>query len=99
MRSDIWVRTSTEPRRSPSCTFLAFQRKRPACWWNARVAGVGIDTASVDYGQSKDFQTHRILYSHDIYGLENVAHLDRLPAAGAVLIALPMKIKGGTGEP
>jgi kynurenine formamidase len=64
-----------------------------------KVAGVGIDTASVDYGQSKDFQTHRILFSHDVYGLENVAHLDRVPTTGALLIALPMKIKGGTGGP
>lgn len=64
-----------------------------------KVSGVGIDTASVDYGQSKDFQTHRILYAQDIYGLENVANLDRLPPTGALLIALPMKIKGGTGGP
>jgi len=64
-----------------------------------KMAGVGIDTASVDYGQSKDFQTHRILYSHDVYGLENVANLDRVPTTGALLIALPMKIKGGTGGP
>jgi kynurenine formamidase len=64
-----------------------------------KVAGVGIDTASVDHGQSKDFQTHRILYSHDIYGLENVANLDRVPTTGTLVIALPMKIKGGTGGP
>jgi len=64
-----------------------------------RVAGVGIDTASVDYGQSKDFKTHRVLYSHDLYGLENVANLERLPATGTLLIALPMKIKSGTGGP
>src|SRR5690349_13391006 len=64
-----------------------------------RVAGVGIDTASVDYGQSKDFQTHRILYAQDVYGLENVANLDLLPETGTLLIALPMKIKGGTGGP
>lgn len=64
-----------------------------------KIAGVGIDTASVDYGQSKDFQTHRILYAQGIYGLENVANLERLPEKGALLIALPMKIKGGTGGP
>jgi len=64
-----------------------------------KVTGVGIDTASVDYGQSKDFRTHRILYSQDIYGLENVANLDRLPLTGATVIALPMKIKSGTGAP
>ena len=64
-----------------------------------KVAGVGIDTASVDYGQSKDFKTHRVLYSHDVYGLENVANLEQLPATGTLLIALPMKIKNGTGGP
>jgi len=64
-----------------------------------KVAGVGIDTASVDYGQSKDFQTHRILYAQNIYGLENVANLERLPETGTLLIALPMKIKGGSGGP
>ena len=64
-----------------------------------KVSGVGIDTASVDYGQSKDFQTHRILYAQNIYGLENIANLNRLPPTGALLIALPMKIKGGTGGP
>lgn len=64
-----------------------------------RVSGVGIDTASIDYGQSKDFQAHRILYAQNIYGLENVANLDRLPPTGALVIALPMKIKGGTGGP
>ena len=64
-----------------------------------KVAGVGISTASVDYGQSKDFKTHRVLYSHDVYGLENVANLEQLPATGTLLIALPMKIKSGTGAP
>ena len=64
-----------------------------------KVAGVGIDTASVDRGQSKDFKTHRVLYSHDLYGLENVANIEQLPATGTLLIALPMKIKNGTGGP
>ncbi|MBI3694599.1 MAG: cyclase family protein, partial [Acidobacteria bacterium] len=64
-----------------------------------KVSGVGIDTASMDYGPSKDFMTHRILNSAGIYGLENVANLDKVPAAGATLVALPMKIKGGTGGP
>lgn len=64
-----------------------------------RIDGVGIDTASIDYGQSKDFITHQILNGANIYGLENVANLEKLPAIGATLIALPMKIKGGTGGP
>jgi len=70
--------------------FLAKQRK---------LDGIGIDTASLDHGPSKDFIAHQILNGANIYGLENVANLERLPARGATLIALPMKIKGGTGGP
>jgi kynurenine formamidase len=64
-----------------------------------QVDGVGIDTASIDYGASSDFIAHRILAAAGRYNLENVANLERLPAKGATLVALPMKIKGGTGGP
>jgi kynurenine formamidase len=63
------------------------------------VVGLGIDTASMDFGQSKDFATHQVLNGAGIYGLENVANLERVPVTGATLIALPMKIKGGSGGP
>ncbi len=66
---------------------------------NRTVKAVGIDTASLDYGQSGLFETHRVLYERNIPGLENLTSLDRLPARGATLIALPMKIKGGSGAP
>ncbi|HKX32358.1 MAG TPA: cyclase family protein [Blastocatellia bacterium] len=64
-----------------------------------RIDGLGIDTPSIDHGQSKDFIAHQILNGANIYGLENVAQLERVPPRGATLIALPMKIKGGTGGP
>lgn len=64
-----------------------------------RIDGIGIDTASMDYGPSRDFIVHQILSGVEIYGLENLANLERLPATGAMLIALPMKIKGGSGGP
>ncbi|MBK9313759.1 MAG: cyclase family protein [Acidobacteria bacterium] len=63
------------------------------------IDGIGIDTASLDHGQSKDFIAHQILNGANIYGLENVANLEKLPATGATIIAMPMKIKGGTGGP
>ena len=66
---------------------------------NRSVKAVGIDTASIDYGQSAVFETHRVLYDRNIPGLENLANLDRVPARGATVIALPMKIKGGSGAP
>jgi kynurenine formamidase len=64
-----------------------------------RVRAVGLDTASIDYGQSTQYESHRILYERDIPAFENLTNLDRLPARGAFIVALPMKIKGGTGAP
>jgi kynurenine formamidase len=64
-----------------------------------RVDGAGIDTASLDYGPTRDFIVHRVLDGASIYGLENIAGIERLPSRGATLIALPMKIEGGTGGP
>ena len=66
---------------------------------NRQVAAVGIDTPSIDYGQSTLFETHQILYAENIPGFENVANLDRLPPTGAYVVALPMKIGGGSGAP
>jgi kynurenine formamidase len=63
------------------------------------ILGVGIDTPSIDYGKSKDFKVHRILYEANKAGLENVANLDKLPESGATLYAIPMLIKDGTGAP
>ena len=63
------------------------------------IRALGIDTASIDYGQSKDYQTHQILYERDIPGFENLTNLDQLPATGAHIVALPMKIGGGSGAP
>jgi len=66
---------------------------------NRKIKALGIDTPSVDYGQSKDFKTHQVLYAENIPGFENLAQLDILPIKGAYIIALPMKIKDGTGGP
>lgn len=63
------------------------------------VSMVGIDTASLDYGASKDFIVHQILSEGGIPGLENVAALDQLPDTGFLVLALPMKISGGSGAP
>ncbi|MCF6264382.1 MAG: cyclase family protein [Xanthomonadales bacterium] len=70
--------------------FLATRRK---------INALGIDSPSIDFGGSKLFRTHRILFNKNIPGLENVANLDKLPAKGFMIIALPMKIKGGSGSP
>jgi kynurenine formamidase len=63
------------------------------------IAAVGIDTASIDYGPSKSFASHVALFERNIPALENVANLGALPESGFTVIALPMKIAGGTGAP
>ena len=63
------------------------------------VKAVGLDTPSIDYGQSKDFQTHQVLLGRNIPAFENVANLDQLPARGSYVVALPVKIKDGSGGP
>lgn len=60
---------------------------------------LGVDTASIDSGQSRDFRVHRMAGRHNVPGLENLTNLGRLPATGATVIALPMKIEGGSGGP
>ena len=66
---------------------------------NRSIKAIGIDTASIDYGQSKLFESHRVLYAEDIPAFENLTGLERLPPTGAFVVALPMKIKGGSGAP
>jgi kynurenine formamidase len=63
------------------------------------VAAIGLDTASIDYGPSSDFPVHRLAGAANVVGLENLAHLERVPPTGAVVIALPMDIAGGSGGP
>jgi kynurenine formamidase len=61
--------------------------------------GLGIDTLSIDYGASKDFEVHHIDLPAGLYNLENLANLDQLPEAGAFVIAAPIKLEGGSGGP
>lgn len=64
-----------------------------------KVAGLAVDTLSLDHGASKDFKTHILWLPRGRWGLENVANLDQLPAVGATLVVGLAKIKGATGGP
>ena len=61
--------------------------------------GLGIDTLSIDYGPSKNFEVHHVDLPAGLYNLENLANLDEVPEAGAFLIAAPIKLEGGSGGP
>jgi kynurenine formamidase len=64
-----------------------------------KVAGIGVDTASIDTGASQDFLVHRLAMEKNVFGLENLANLEAVPETGAWIVALPMKIAGGSGGP
>jgi kynurenine formamidase len=64
-----------------------------------RVAALGVDVASIDGGKSTDFMVHRVAAAANVPGFENLTNLDQLPPTGAIVVALPMKIEGGSGGP
>jgi kynurenine formamidase len=66
---------------------------------NRNIKAMGLDTPSLDYGQSKEFKTHQILLGLNKPGFENLANLEQLPAKGIYIVALPMKIAKGSGAP
>ncbi|HET8645467.1 MAG TPA: cyclase family protein [Vicinamibacteria bacterium] len=80
--------------------FPSFGREAAQWLVETRAAGaLGVDTASIDPGASRDFPVHRVAAAANVPGLENLTNLDQLPARGAWVIALPMKIAGGSGGP
>jgi kynurenine formamidase len=93
----------TDERGPEAVAKLHFPGLHPdaARWLVGRrsIKAVGLDTASIDYGQSTRFETHVALMTQNVPALENLANLDQLPTRGFTVIALPMKIRGGSGGP
>ncbi len=93
----------TTERGDHAIALLHFPGLSPeAAQWlvdNRNIKAIGIDTPSIDYGQSQLFKSHVILLSKNIPAFENLTNLDKLPSENFEVIALPMKIKGGTGAP
>jgi kynurenine formamidase len=67
------------------------------------VLGVGVETVGTDAGQAGGFDppfpNHSIMHGAGRFGLASLRNLDRLPATGAIVIAAPLKIVGGSGSP
>jgi kynurenine formamidase len=93
----------TDERGAAAVAKLHFPGLDPAAarWLttNRSIKAIGLDTASIDRGQSTLFESHRALFEKNVPAFENVANLDQLPVKGFTIIALPMKIKGGSGGP
>jgi len=63
------------------------------------VAGIGIDTPSIDHGPSQQFEAHRTSQPLNVYHIENAANLTSLPARGFTIVVAPVRIGGGSGAP
>ncbi len=93
----------TDERGDSAVAKLHFPGLHPeAAKWlvnNRRIKAIGLDTPSIDYGQSRQFGSHVTLFEKNVPAMENVANLNQLPEKDFTVIALPMKIKGGSGGP
>jgi kynurenine formamidase len=93
----------TDERGAEAVAKLHFPGLDPeAARWlveNRSIKAIGLDTPSIDYGQSTLYESHRALFERDVPAFENLTALERLPPRGAFVIALPMKIGGGSGAP
>lgn len=93
----------TDERGPAAIAKLHFPGLHPeAAQWlsnQRKIHAIGLDTPSIDYGQSTHFESHQILFKADIPAFENLANLEQLPSTGIWVAALPMKIKGGSGGP
>ena len=98
-----WSKANPNQKGDAAVKDLHFPGLHPdAAKWlveNRKINAVGIDTASIDYGQSTTFDSHVALMTINIPAFENVASLDKVPVKGFHIMALPMKIKGGSGAP
>lgn len=90
-RGDAAIKDLHFPGLHPEAAKWLISKRQPKA--------IGIDTASIDYGQSADFKTHVALMTNNIPAFENVADMSKLPAKGFHIVAMPMKIKGGSGAP
>ena len=62
-----------------------------------RIRSLGVDTLSIDPGESESFETHLTLLGADRYGLENLANLDRMPRRGATIVVGLLPFEQGSG--
>jgi len=101
--SDKLKYMGTADRGSDAVAELHFPGLNPkAAKWlvdERTIKAIGLDTPSIDFGQSVLFESHQILFAENIPAFENVANINKLPATGSFVIALPMKINGGSGGP
>jgi len=99
-KEKVFGTSKTGMEANPELNFPGFSPESAKFLVEKRnIAGIGLDTPSIDYGISTEFKVHQILFAADKVAIENIANLDKLPASGATLYAMPMLIKDGTRAP
>lgn len=67
------------------------------------IIGLGVETVGTDAGAAPTFDPmfpcHTLMHGAGKYGLTQLQNLDRLPPRGAILVAAPLRIVGGSGSP
>jgi kynurenine formamidase len=95
--------TGTDERGAAAVAKLHFPGLSPdAARWlttNRNIKAIGLDTPSIDFGQSTLFESHQVLFAKNVPAFENLGDMSALPASGFIVIAMPMKIAGGSGGP
>lgn len=91
---------SDDPTDQTTFHFPGFHEE--AADWLVRYRNIhviGVDTPSLDYGQSRTAPVHVIVSGVNIPGLENVANLNKLPQAGSTIFVGAIKLFDGSGGP
>jgi len=63
------------------------------------IYAIGIDTMSIDPGNAANFPVHHYTLPRNVYQIENVGDLSKAPDSGAIVVAAPIKLEGGSGGP
>jgi len=96
----VLARTVADRSRNRSPQLPAFSADATKFLVEGRYAiGLGIDTAMLDSGSSKQAATYQYALAHGLYLLKNVANLDRVPASGAIAMVAPIKLPGVSEAP
>ena len=82
-----------------SFAFPGFAKEATDMLAEIGAAAIGVDTLSLDPGNSKDFAVHYSWLPGGRYGIENLNNLDQMPAKGATIFVGAPKHRGGTGGP
>jgi Predicted metal-dependent hydrolase len=98
-----WAKKVTDPsfRNDPAGNFAfpGFGKSATDLLQTLDVAAIGVDTLSLDPGNSADFAVHNSWLPAGRYGIEGLNNLEELPVKGATIVVGAPKHRGGTGGP